>query len=424
MTSQITFYLSQILGRSYVSDDGTVLGRIQDFLIDQTPLPGKESDPVRPRVTAIQVKKGNDTRNLDFSSFEIRKFKRNLRITCLEVHDVNPDDFPNSLWLAGNILDKQIVDIHGRKLVRVNDVRMVMIPSGTFALAVDVGLEGLLRRWSIDKPIRTLLDPVRVDIPGKFILWDDIAAVDHSHANLKLGKSTSRLNTLHPSDLADIIEDLDKKSRAYVFAALDEEQAADVLEEMEPHAQVHIVESLPVEKVADVLEKMPADEVADLLDALAEDKAEKLLHEMERESSEEVRELLEYPDKEVGSLMTTDFYTFNEELTVEETIAELRRLQPEPAHIYTVIVTDRNEHFLSSVALGELVVADPSKKLKEVMKKNAVSVFDDDKVDSLAELVSKYNLLAVPVINREHKMEGIVVVEDIVEDLLDRRKTG
>jgi Mg/Co/Ni transporter MgtE len=109
---------------------------------------------------------------------------------------------------------------------------------------------------------------------------------------------------------------------------------------------------------------------------------------------------------------------------VEETMAELRRQQPEPAHIYTVIVTDRNEHFLSSVSLGELVVADPSKKLKEVMSKNAVSVFDDDKVDSLAELVSKYNLLAVPVINRDHVMEGIVVVEDIVEDLLDRRKTG
>jgi Mg/Co/Ni transporter MgtE len=178
-----------------------------------------------------------------------------------------------------------------------------------------------------------------------------------------------------------------------------------------------------VEKVADVLEKMPADEVADLLDALAEDKAEMLLEEMEKESSEEVRELLEYPNKYVGSLMNTDYYTFNEGMTVAETFTELRKQQPEPAHIYTIIVTDKNERFLSSVSLGELVVADPSKLLKEIMNKHAISVFDDDKVDSLADLVSRYNLLAVPVINKNREMEGIVVVEDIVEDLLSRRKT-
>ncbi|MCX6303935.1 MAG: CBS domain-containing protein [Bacteroidetes bacterium] len=423
MTSQITFYLSQILGKNYISDDGTALGKIRDFLIDQSSLPGKDAEPVRPRVVAIKVKKGNEIRILDFSSFEIKKFKRKLRITCLEVHDIFPDTFSNSLWLAENILDKQIVDINGRKLVRVNDIRMVMIPAGTYAIAVDVGMEGLLRRIGIDKPIQTMLDPFKADIPGKFILWDDIAAVDYSNSNIKLSKSSSKLNTLHPSDLADIIEDLDKATRTYFFASLDEEQAADVLEEMEPHAQIHIVESLPVEKVADVLEKMPADEVADLLDALAEDKAEKLLEEMEKESSEEVRELLEYPNKEVGSLMTTDYYTFNEELTVAETFIELRKQQPEAAHIYTIIVTDKHERFLSSVSLGELVVADPSKHLKEIMNKHAVSVYDDDKVDSLAELVSKYNLLAVPVINRNREMEGIVVVEDIVEDLLSRRKT-
>lgn len=423
MTSQITFYLSQILGKSYISDDGTVLGKIKDFLVDQGSPTGNETDPVRPRVVAIKVRKGTDMRILDFSSFEVRKFRRNLKITCLEVHDIIPETFSSCLWLAENILDKQIVDINGRKLVRVNDIRMVMIPAGTYAIAVDVGLEGLLRRVGIDKPIRAVIGPFKADIPGKFILWDDIAAVDFSNTNIRLGKSISRLNTLHPSDLADIIEELDKATRTYIFASLDEEQAADVLEEMEPHAQIHIVESLPVEKVADVLEKMPADEVADLLDALAEDKAEKLLKEMEKESSEEVRELLEYPDKYVGSLMTTDYYTFHEELSVAETLDELRRVKPEPAHIYTIIVTDRNQRFLSSVSLGELVVARPDKLLKEIMNKHAVSVYDDDQVDSLAEIVSKYNLLAVPVINRNKEMEGIVVVEDIVEDLLSRRKT-
>ncbi len=423
MTSQITFYLSQILGLKYISDDGIVLGKIKDFLIDQTVQPGKEAEPIRARVVAIKVKIGKEFRILDFSLFEIKKFKRKLRITCLEIRDISPESFSNCLWLSENIQDKQIVDINGRKLVRVNDVRLVMIPAGTYAIAVDVGMDGLLRRIGIDRPIQTMLDPFSIDIPGKFILWDDIEAVDFTNASIKLSKSSSRLNTLHPSDLADIIEDLDKASRTYVFASLDEEKAADVLEELEPHAQIHIVESLPVEKVADVLEKMPADEVADLLDVLADDKAEKLLEEMEKESSEEVRELLEYHNKYVGSLMSTDYYSFNEDLTVAETLDELRRQQPEPAHIYSLIVIDKNKRFLSAISLGELVIADPAKHLKEIMKKNPVSVYDDDKVDSLAELVSKYNLLAVPVINKDKQMEGVVVVEDIVDDLLSRRKT-
>ena len=167
MTSQITFYLSQILGMKYLSDDGTVLGKIKDFLIDQTPLPGKESDPIRPRVIAIKVKNGKEYRVLDFSSFEIKKFKRKLRITCLEVHDISTVSLTNCLWLADDIQDKQIVDINGRKLVRVNDIRLVMIPAGTYAIAVDVGIDGLLRRIGIDKPIQSVLDPFSVDIPGK-----------------------------------------------------------------------------------------------------------------------------------------------------------------------------------------------------------------------------------------------------------------
>jgi Mg/Co/Ni transporter MgtE len=204
---------------------------------------------------------------------------------------------------------------------------------------------------------------------------------------------------------------------------LDEEQAADVLEELEPKAQIEIAESLPVEKMADLLEKMPADEAADLLDALEEEKAIKILAEMEKESSEEVRELLEYTDKVVGSIMTTDFLTFREDMTVEETINEIRKVKPEPSNIYSIFVTDKNNKLVIAISLMELIVANPSLKLKEITKQKPMTVFDQDKVDSLAELVSKYNLLAVPVINHNMEMEGVVVVEDIVEDLLNRRKT-
>jgi magnesium transporter len=423
MTLQTTFYLSQILGIKFISPEGKILGVIRDFLIDTTIQTAPEPEPIRPRIIAVKVKAHKESIIYDFATFEVKRFKRKLQVTCFEVHELTEEIGPNRLWLAENILDKQIVDIHGRKLVRVNDVRMVMIPSGTYAIAVDVGIEGLLRRIGIGRFLETALDPVNVSIPGKMILWDDIETVDFSNSSIKLSKSSSKLHTLHPSDLADIIEDLDRATRTSIFASLDEEQAADVLEELEPKAQIEIAESLPIEKMADLLEKMPADEAADLLDVLEEDKAKKILDEMEKESSEEVRELLEYTDKVVGSIMNTDFLTFREDMTVEETIKEIRKEHPEPSNIYSIFVIDKNNKLVFAISLMELIIVDPKMKLNEITKQKPMTVFDQDKVDSLAEMVSKYNLLAVPVINHDMEMEGVVVVEDIVDDLLNRRKT-
>ncbi len=423
MTSQTTFYLSQVLGNNLFSADGSVLGKIKDLLIDLNLIEIGENRPVRPEVIAVKVKKDQGDKIYDFSSIEICKAKSGYKVISHDIEQLSPDYLSNVLWLTENILDKQIVDINGSKVVRVNDVRLVVIPAGTYALAVDVGIGGLLRRLGIENPLQQLLNIFGIDIPVKMILWDDIEAVDFSNSSIKLSKASGKFQTLHPSDLADIIEELDTASRTYVFASLDEEHAADVLEELEPRAQVQIVESLPVEKMADVLEKMPADEVADLLDELEDDKVEKLLKEMEKESSQEVRELLEYDDNTVGSIMSTEFLTFKEEMTVEEAIEEIRRQKPEPVTIYSIFVLDKHDRLTSSISLGQLIIADPKMLLKQVVKKKPVTVFDDDKIDTLAELVSKYNLLAVPVINKGKKMEGMVVVEDIVEDLLSSRKT-
>ena len=423
MTSQTTFYFSQFAGRNFFDPSGEALGKIRDFLIDVRAWSAETLEPQRPRVIAISVKQGKEVKTFEFQDFEVRKYKGQLQLICRGLKEHNTSDLQNCIWLKENILDKQIVDLEGRKLVRVNDIRMVMIPSGTYALAVDVGIEGLLRRLGVLNSISRFMESMGMDLPSKMILWDDIEAVDFSKSSIKLSKASSKLNTLHPSDLADIIEDLDKASRTYVFSTLDDEKAADVLEELEPEVQAHIVESLPVEKVADVLEKMPADEVADIIDELGLKKAEELLNEMEDESSKEVRELLEYPDKVVGSIMSTDYMTFSADLTVEETFRALRKEKPEPSYIYSIFVVDQKDKLISAISLGELVISDPLLTLGQVMKRNPITVYDDDDIDLLAEKVSKYNLLAIPVINRSQELEGVVVIEDIVEDLLDKRKT-
>jgi magnesium transporter len=421
MTSLTTFYLSGIIGREVFGADGDAIGIIKDLLINTAP--SEQNDPNHQLVIGIKLKIGKETDFYSFKTFRVVKARETLNVTCSGLIKLNHNKVLNGLLLVENMLDKQIVDLNGRKLVRVNDVRLVTLATGTFAVAVDIGTEGLLRRIGISIPIKRFLSLFKIKIPAKYILWDDVQAIDFSNLNIKLSKSYAKLQTLHPSDLADILEDLGRKSSISVFSALDEEKAADVLEEMEPHTQIHIVENLPVDKVADVLEKMPADEVADILDEIEEEKAEMLLKEMDFESSQEVRELLEYPDNLAGGLMTTDVLSFKPELTIDEVIKELRIKKPEPSELYTLFVTEENDKLVGTFNLRDLVVSQPEISLSKIMKSEPVFLFDDQRIDDIAETISKYNLLAVPVVNKENLLQGMVVVDDVIEDLINKRRT-
>jgi magnesium transporter len=421
MTSLTTFYLSGIVGKEAFDADGDAIGIIRDLLVSAMPL--GQNDPGHQLVTGVKLRIKKEFHFYSFNSFRVVKAREMLNVSCGELIELGSEEVENGLLLVDNILDKQIVDLNGRKLVRVNDVRLATLPAGTFAIAVDIGIEGLLRRIGIALPIKRLLSLFRINIPAKFILWDDVQAIDYSNLNIRLSKSYAKLHTLHPSDIADILEDLGKKSSMSVFSALDDEKAADVLEELETHAQVHIVENLPVNKAADVLEKMPADEVADILDELEDEKAELLLKEMDTESSQEVRELLEYPDNSVGSLMSTDFIAFKPVTTVEEVIAELRLKKPEPSELYNLFVTEKNDELIGTFNLRDLVIAPPLSLVSSIMKTEPVFLYDNQKVDDIAELVSKYNLLAVPVVDSNDQLQGMVVVDDVVEDLINKRRT-
>lgn len=411
MYTVTNFYLSRILGRRvYYAKDDSVIGRISDLIVDRS--------FQRPKVVAIKLRSGIV---LDSSTIEITKDGRQYILVCREIRDVSLNK-DNVLYLAKNIQDKQIVDMDGRKVVRVNDVRLAVVKDGTYMIAVDVGLEGLLRRLGIAKPLKMLLHVFGKSIPSRMILWDDVEAVDAGNSGIKLTKESAKIATLHPSDLADIIEDLDKNSQASLFASLDEEKAADVLEEMEPESQKHIIDSLTIEKAADVLEKMPSDEVADILDVLSDDVAEDILGEMDQETSKEVRDLMEYPDDTVGSIMSADFVSFKSDMRVGDVLRVLRGTRPEMDEIFYLYVINERGRLIATVSLRDLVTSDENVKLKDIMNTSFIYVFDDDKLDSIADIISKYNLLAVPVLDAEHIMLGIVVINDVVYSLLQERR--
>ena len=421
MTALTTFYLSQILGMKIFSRDNEVIGKVLDLLVYSDPT--LTDEPTRPNVVAVKTGSKSQPVYYSFSNFVISRHKDSIVIHCSKKQYIEDEEILKFLPLKENILDQQIVDLNGRKLVRVNDVRLASIPSGTYVVAVDVGAEGLLRRLGVAESVKMIASIVRFPIPSKFILWDDVDTLDSANLNIKLGKPLTKLQMLHPSDLADIIEEMGRSERTTVFNSLDEEQAADVLEEMDPKLQVDVIESLSLAKAADLLEKMPADEAADIIDLLESDKAESLLNEMDQETSTEVRELLEYSNRLVGSIMSTDFMSFHENETVEQVLATIRETKPEEPLLYNLFVVTHNGKLLATVSLRSLVVSEPSVILKDIMRKNPVSVEDNDKLDSLAEIVSKYNLLAVPVVNQYQVLEGMVVIDDIVDDLLGARKT-
>lgn len=412
MKNITSFYLSRVIGNR-VSYGEEVFGKLIDLAVDV--------NFEKPKVVAALIRENGEERFYDFSFFEIKKEKGQYRIICAERRpvDINVD---RTMRLVKHILDKQIVDINGRKVVRVNDVRLAVLSTGTYAVAVDIGVEGLLRRLGLAKPIKKFFKNFGKNITSKFILWDYVQPITSAKSDLKISMSYNKLYTLHPSDLADIIEDLDKKTQAAVFASLDDEKAADVLEELETKAQINVLESLPVEKAADVLEKMPFDEAADILDDINKERADKILNEMDVRASREIKELMQYPEHTVGSIMVRDFISFKTTFTVEDTIKELRRIKPDADVIYYLYVTDEMGKLVGVVSLRDLVIAEPNTPLKDIMKQDVIFVKDTDDVNSLIGIISKYSLLAVPVIDAEKRLIGVVIINDIVYELLKRNR--
>jgi len=413
MIKETKFYLSRVLGKKVYTDAGTLIGSLNDIAV--------KIEEKTPQVVALVIKNHGDDIIADYSNFRVTEERGQFIFECPSVVTLS-SLAENTMLLKKHILDRQLVDINGRKLVRVNDLRLAVMSAGTFLVAVDVGFEGLLRRLGTAKVLSRFFGLFKTKLPSKLILWQAVETVDFGHAGIMLNKSYSKLETLHVSDLADILEDMDYKMQAEVFSSLDDEKAADVLEELETKSQLQVLDNMPVEKAADLLEIMPADEAADILEEMDEDKAEKLLSEMESEASDEARGLMEYEDNEVGSVMTTDFIAYKINMTVSDVLAQLRQLKPEPSSIYYLYIVDDSEKLIATVSLRDLVVSLPETRIDEIMNTRMIYVQDTDEIESIGEIISKYNLLAVPVVDKDMVLLGMVIIDDIVYNLLRAKR--
>jgi magnesium transporter len=402
-------YLSQAIGRPVRDRQDEPIGKVADLIVAV----GEPYPPVTGLVVQTEGRRifvpWSSVASLDESGARLR-----TRTIDIDKFRQRPDE----ILLRENLLDKQIVDIDGRKVVRVNDLRLDEAGGVLRLVAVDVGGTGLLRRLGVDGPFRTLARNLRLAVPEKYIDWEDVDPVETSVASIKLRVPHQGLAELHPADLATIIDQLAPRDRAGVLASLDDEAAADAIEEMEPDTQVEVLEDLEPARAADILEEMSPDDAADLVADLSESARDEILALMERDEAAEVRELLGYPEDTAGGIMTTEFVSVPETLTAAETIDRLRELEPDAETIYYVYVTDDDGRLVGVLSLRDLIVARPDTPISEVMIREPVAVGVLADQDEVAEVVAHYNLLAVPVVDDDGRLAGIVTVDDAIDTVL------
>jgi Mg2+ transporter MgtE len=301
--------------------------------------------------------------------------------------------------------------------VRVNDLELTRVNGSIYVANVDISGVGLLRRLGLGSLADRLSARPRPSELPSIISWDNIELLA-SDQPMRLKVPTSKMSELHPADLAEILSDLTRQEGSKILETLDIETLADTLEEVEPDFQVSLIERMTDDRVVDVLEEMAPDEAADLLAELPHDRKHELLELMEDDEAEDVRKLLTYPEDTAGGIMNTEYFIVPAYFNAEQVMERLRETAPEAETIYYIYVADQDEHLLGVFSLRQLVLAKPDALVIDFMEKRVVTVDLMDSQEDIAQVVSKYNLLAVPVVDGEKRIHGIVTADDALDKII------
>jgi len=404
-------FFSELHGRTVVDSEGRTVGKLADLKV----LLGE----LFPRITTLVVRKRrgkklsalnwNDVESLNGRLVSLKPGAEN-RFAPLEVGN-------EEILLREDLLDKQVVDTFGAKIERVNDVHLLIVNRDLRIVHVDFGVRGILRRlgWlkTIDRFTNWLF---AYSLPDKIISWKYIQPLaSDPKRNLKLNVTIRKLQELHPSDIADIIEELDKANRSSVFKMLDLETAAETLQEMDPKLHLSLIETTSEEKISDILEEMEPDEATDILADLPEEKKQRLIRTMEKPYRQTVEELLKFEEGTAGSIMTKDFIALRRDSTIGAAIEEFRRTTHPLETVAYLYVTDEEKHPLGVITLRHLLLCDRQEVLGKLMNPHLIKVDCDDDLETVAELFAKYKFIELPVVDKENTLQGIITLQDIVK---------
>ncbi len=406
------FYLTRMLGKPVVDATGETIGAISDVAI--------ATREVFPRVTSLAFLGPEKTPfMLSWRKFvaEIDDEHVTLNVTrdALRFSYLQPDE----ILLARDLLNQQIVDTQGMKVVRVNDLKLSESRNQLRLLGAEVGIRGILRGLhpALERVAERVVKLFGGSLAEDIIAWNYMDLLDRDLSHVQLSVTHKRLHELHPADIADVLEQLSPAQRAKVFEHLDNSQAADTISELEDAFQADVIDDLGSQRASDILEIMDPDDAADIIGDLPYDKAEALLRLMGVEESGAVRGLLGYREKTAGGIMTPEVTTVTEEMSVQHVIDHLRGEAAENESIYYIYVTDDGGHLEGVISLRDLVVSDPQTLIADIVTKDVITAYVEDDQEDVAETMSKYDLLAMPVVDETGKLLGIVTVDDALDVL-------
>lgn len=400
-------FVADVLRKPVLDPLGEEIGKLRDIAV----VGGGRF----PRVSGLLLEKRKRVLFLPWSALSIF----NRRIMSSSKREEELAEFvpaTDQLLIKKDLLDKQIVDIDGAKVVRVNDLKLTEEGGGASVTDVDVGLRGILRRLGVERRGEAFFRTIRHPLRHQMISWSLIQPLHEKLDRLTLAVPRQALAGIHPADIAQIISGLSPDERTGFFQKLDLETAAEALHELEPEVQADLITEMDKEQAADVIERMPPDEAADVIADLPLDRAQEILQLIEKEEAQDIHELLGHEEDTAGGLMTNEFLAYPPETTVRETVEKFRGEAAEIEAVYYLYVV--KETLLGVVGLRDLILEDPARTLGEVMHTKLITIRADANQQTVAELISKYNLLALPVVDDDNRLLGIVTVDDVVDLLL------
>ncbi|HEX9133985.1 MAG TPA: magnesium transporter, partial [Ktedonobacteraceae bacterium] len=424
-------FLSTLLRQNIYDIEGRRLGVLRDVCVSLN-----ETFPaVTALILATSTLPGNNDMIIPWSQVDnLEESKIYLTVKQQRIASYTPH--PDELLLRRDLLDKQIVDTQGFRVVKVNDLKLAQIKGTARLIGVDISASGLLRRLGILAPIelvsrvlpfrlseRTItwnyVEPIEVVRGGTGQLTPALAGAGLGTAGIvpqvQLNVSHTKLSDLHPADIADILEQLDVEEAGAMLGRLDTETAADTLNEVEAPRQFELLSELDPEKASDLLEILAPDDAADILAEIPQETAERLLSLMPADESRPIRELLRYGPETAGGIMTTEVLSLSQELTVEEALVYLRQHSAHLEMIYYLFIVDDEQHLVGVVSLRELVVAEPTTRLKDLMDEDVIKVKTETDQEEVARIIAKYDLLGVPVVDNENHLVGLITVDDVID---------
>jgi magnesium transporter len=419
-TLKMFVFFSDILNRRVVNSEGKIIGKVVDLRVALGEL--------FPPVVSIRIRQKKKGYLVSFPWEMVESI--NGRVISLKPEAENqisekPSEMLNhtktkgeEILLRDEILDKQVVDTYGAKVERVNDLHLLLADGQLRLVHVDFGVRGIFRRLGWVKYVDVFTNWLfAYQIPNKLLSWKYIQPLSHDPYKqaLKLNVTHRTLSEIHPSDLADILEDLDRHRRSYVFDALDVEAQADALEEVDDETRVSLIENLSEERASDIIEEMEPDEAADLLQDLSEEKKRDLIEGLEDDKREELEELLTFEEGTAGSIMTPNYIYCLQTDNVGKALEVFRGSDKPLDSVSYIYVTDDKEKLLGLITLRDLILRPTDQTISSFMKKDIIKLKVDDSVKTAAEIFKKYKFLTIPVVDENEVMKGIVTLIDGVE---------